>query len=143
MTHDISNWKWYGCAGHFIASSQCRFHLFTEVGPWIVSTVGEYLPAEGTREILAKCRGIELSGEGDARELDYLTKLGFEQIGCDRKYETMVFRTTRRCTSPECSCDCPMHDGHCIYMDGYNDAGAATLGHLAMCMKYSEIDDGV
>lgn len=38
------DWKWYGSASHLIVGNDCRFHLATKVGPWLVSTVGEYLP---------------------------------------------------------------------------------------------------
>ena len=37
-------WKWYGNAGHFIGSNSCRFHLCTEIGDFLVSTVGDYFP---------------------------------------------------------------------------------------------------
>jgi len=55
-------WIWMPHAGHLIVSSDCRFHLNTYVGGYIVSTVGEYFPDEGVREIFAESRGVNLEG---------------------------------------------------------------------------------
>jgi hypothetical protein len=60
-------WEWFGNAAHLIVSRDCRFHLATLVGPWLISTVGEYFPDERSREIHAEVRGIQLQGMGDAR----------------------------------------------------------------------------
>jgi hypothetical protein len=56
--------RYFGNAGHFVASSQCRFHLHTHVGRFCVSSVGDYYPRGATDP---------------------------ERIGCDRFYETFVF----------------------------------------------------
>ncbi len=37
-------WKWYGYAGHFIASPLCCFHMSTRVGRHLISTIGDYRP---------------------------------------------------------------------------------------------------
>lgn len=37
------DWKWYGQAAHLIVGQWCRFHMATEIGPWLVSTVGAYV----------------------------------------------------------------------------------------------------
>ena len=37
-------WKWYGYAGHFIASPLCCFHMSTRVGNKLISTIGDYRP---------------------------------------------------------------------------------------------------
>ena len=28
----VSDWRWYGLAGHLCVANECRFHLHTEVG---------------------------------------------------------------------------------------------------------------
>jgi len=133
-----SEWRWFGCVGHLIVGSYCRFHLCTQVGEFLVSTVGEYFPPEGVREILASQRGVTLAGRGDARERDYIKKLGFEEIGAGRTYETMVFRTTGDvCHTPECGCGLPTVDYSELDVNGYTTAGAATIGHLELCRAYA------
>lgn len=58
---------WYGCPGHFIATSHCIYHLHTHYGPWCISTVGDYRH-EGQQQTLG--------------------------LGSDSFYETMVFDVT-------------------------------------------------
>jgi hypothetical protein len=131
-----SEWRWFGCAGHLIVSRDCRFHLCTQIGDFLVSTVGEYFPNESVREILARTRGVTLEGQGDAREADYMRKLGYEEIGFGRTYETMVFRTTGDvCDAPGCACGLPKVDYRELACDGYMTAGAATLGHMKLCQQ--------
>lgn len=133
-----AEWRWFGCPGHLVVALDCRFHLCTQVGGFLVSTVGEYLPDAPVREILCECRGIALDGRGDARLADYLQKVGFEELGVGRTYETMVFRTTGDvCHHPGCSCGLPTIALDCLDMDGYTTAGAATIGHLKLCQKYA------
>lgn len=133
-----SDWRWFGCAGHLIVSANCRFHLCTQVGDYLVSTVGEYFPDDSVRESLAQSRGVVLKGRGDERRADYMKKIGFEEIGYKRLYETMVFRVTGEvCHRPECACGLPEVNYSELDMDGYQTAGAATLGHMALCRKYS------
>ena len=136
-----ADWIWMPHPGHLIVASDCRFHLCTCVGDFLVSTVGEWLPSEGAREILARSRGIVLEGKGDAREADYLQKLGFEQIGAGRKYETMVFKARRGGQEGDCPC-CPwlMADASELDARGYNDPEEARLGHLALCAKWAAGD---
>lgn len=133
MTRD--RWEWFGTAGHFICASHCRFHLCTLVGDYLVSTVGQYVPPETVREILATSRGMPLEGRGDAREYDWMTKFGYEDIGYNRKYETMVFKAGKRCDDPDCNCGQPAIDGPELEMNAYQNAGDATRGHLAICER--------
>jgi hypothetical protein len=132
-----SDWTWMPHPGHFIGGNNCRFHLNTYVGEYIVSTVGEYLPDSAVREILAKSRGIELEGKGDYREYDYLKKNGYEKLGLDRLYETMVFKA-----GPSKDPCCPFRatDFSNLDFDGYNTPEDAFKGHLAMCDKWSQKD---
>lgn len=133
-------WKWFGSAAHLIVAQDCRFHLATLVGPWLVSTVGEYLPDAPVREILAERRGMTLEGIGDYRRASYMKQVGFEEIGAGRKYETMVFRAGEPCTSEDCSCGLPSAaDWMELDANGYNDAGAATAGHYAICEKWAAL----
>ena len=131
------DWKWFGNAGHLCVGAHCRFHLCTEIGQYVVSTVGQYWPQEAVREIFANSRGVTLEGKGDARERDYMTKVGYEEIGCGRTYETMVFNVTGHCNSPECRCGLPLIDGQELDCEGYNSAADATAGHMAMCEKWA------
>ena len=133
-----SQWKWFGNAGHFICARWCQFHLTTQVGKWLISTVGQYLPSESMREIFADNRGIELEGKGDARRNDYTRKIGFEEIGYNRTFETMVFLAGDPCVVDGCNCGLPLIDGSEIDSNGYDTAGDATAGHMAMCEKYAE-----
>lgn len=130
-----ANWEHMPHAGHLIIGQDCRFHLNTKVGKYIVSTVGEYFPDEGIREIFAKSRRVKLEGMGDARRADYMRKIGYEDIGLDRKYETMVFRAQK--SERDC-CPWEMKSPSNIDMRGYNDPGEARKGHIAMCRKYAK-----
>ena len=133
-------WEWFGHSGHLIVGRDCRFHLCTYVGGHIVSTVGEYLPDSSVRETIADVRGVELEGIGDERRADYMRKIGYETIGIDRLYETMVFSVgEERCEKVECGgCGMPIVDdwGE-LDFDGYNDAASASRGHLALCEKWA------
>lgn len=110
-----NKWKWFGDAGHFICSYKCKFHICTQVGKYLISTVGK-MP-----------RGNDMASH------DYA------EIGCDRLYETLMFRLgTEKCSEPHCNCGLPIpSDWGEIDGDGYNDAGAANRGHLALCKKYA------
>ena len=133
-----SEWRWFGNAGHLIVSSNCQFHLCTQIGDFLVSTVGEYVPDAPVREMLAINRGVELTGRGDARLADYMNKFGFEEIGVNRTYESMVFRVTGDvCHAPGCACGLPSVDYAHLALLGYTTAGAATLGHMALCRQYA------
>lgn len=108
MKIEAHRWKWFGSAAHFIASDSCRFHLATEIGQYIVSTVGDYYPR----------------GEGHAQE-----------IGCGRKFETFVFRKIKgRC---ECGCGLPKFTPSEIDSLPANDRRTANANHLRLCRKYA------
>lgn len=103
---------WYGNAGHLCVSNYCRFHLCTEVGDYLVSTVGEYYPRDGDK---------------------------METIGAGPKdfYETMVFKLTgNRC---QCGCGLPDVGGSDIDMDRYSTPKEANEGHMKYCRKYGRI----
>jgi hypothetical protein len=143
QTIPMSEWKWFGNAGHLCIARDCQFHLCTQVGGFLVSTVGQYVPGESTREALAKSRGIVLSGRGDDRYADYMNKIGYEEIGFGRKYETMVFRAGNPCTNVDCNCGMPeLADASQLDTREYNSAGEATAGHIELCHKWSDAATG-
>lgn len=117
-------WKWFGNAAHFICARWCRFHLATQVGSFIVSTVGEYVHPMNSQ-------GSEII------EAEWLKEnpLGAE-IGCGRKFETMVFSTTDKLC--DCGCGMPGIDFSELDGAGYNTRGDATTGHLKMCRKWAK-----
>lgn len=129
------DWIWMPHPGHFICCFDCRFVLNTYVNGYIVSTVGEMFPDAPVREIEARVGGITLKGMGDERKRDYMKKVGFTEIGCDRKYETMVFKAVK---SKEKCCPYKIDSGHEVDMEGYNDACSATKGHYKLCKKYDK-----
>lgn len=120
--------------GHFICASDCRFHLNTYVGGYIVSTVGELLPDSGSWDIYAKTKNIVLEGMGDARRADFINRVGYVDIGYDRKYETMVFKAMK---STRICCPWKMTADEQDFL-GYNDADAAFKGHMKLCLKWSK-----
>ncbi len=121
--------------GHFICGNNCRFHLSTYVGGYLVSTVGELVPDEGSREISAECSGITLEGRGDARLADWLKKHGYEKVGCDRIYETMVFKAKK---SKNKCCPYTMTQPTELDFEGYNSEADAFKGHYRLCKKWAK-----
>jgi hypothetical protein len=135
-----SKWIWMPHAGHFICGNDCRFHLSTYVGKYVVSTVGELWSCRSTREIHAGVYDpVWLANNkhlhGDEFDHAYMIKFGFEEIGCNRKYETKVFKAKK---SPEKKSCCPYRiivEGE-LDFEGYNKPEDARIGHLKMCKKW-------
>ncbi len=123
------DWEWFGKSGHYICGQWCRFHLCTKVGKYLISTVGEYVhPRHG--------KGVEQD------EAAWLAENSpGEDIGYNRKYETMVFIAGEMCNNLKCDCGQPKHDGSELDFAGYNMAGEATRGHLEMCRKYANLKE--
>lgn len=118
-----ADWKWFGHAAHFICGRWCRFHLATQIGDFLVSTVGLYVHP-------SKSAGSERT------EAEYLVKNpNGEMIGCDRFYETMVFKAGTPCKDKECGCGLPGTASSELDYNGYQTAGEATIGHRMMCLK--------
>jgi hypothetical protein len=107
-----SEWKWYGLAAHFICAHDCLFHMATQVGDHMISTVGDYRQQE---------KGGGLSER--------------KEIGCGRTYETFVFATT----GDVCDCGCGMPSLNLSEIDSEaaNDPATARANHMAMCEKYA------
>ena len=136
-----SEWEWYGHAAHFLCSYACRWHLATVVGEYLISSVGAWVPAEGTMRIDAEARGISLKGRGDDLEADYLKRLGYREVGLGRKFETMVFRVgEERCQVPSCMCGQPIVSDWCeLAVAGSNDESAARTWHMALCERAATV----
>ncbi len=99
-------------AAHLMVADRCQFRLATYVNGVIVSTVGEYRQ--------------RFTQEGQ-----------WQEIGRNRLYETRVWKAV---PTPPDACDacpyrCEVADGE-LDFEGYNTAGAAYAGHLAMCRKW-------
>lgn len=136
------DWKWFGHAAHFICGHWCRFHLATQVGDYLVSTVGEYWPERSVREIHAGVYDPLWLAEneilrGDDFDHAYMKRFGFETIGYERTFETMVFKAGAPCTRKDCGCGLPEIYSSEEDFAGYNDARSATQGHMEMCKKWA------
>lgn len=143
MTVARDEWEWFGSPAHLIVGRDCRFHMATRVGAWLVSTVGEWLPDSASWDIYAgRVGGIPAGLRGDERRDWFLENVGFIEIGAGRKFETMVFRAGERCAIPECGCGGlpAAADWSELDSDGYNDAASASRGHYALCEKWARID---
>jgi len=117
--------KWFGNAGHFCCAAWCRFHLTTLVNGFLISSVGEYVhPRHGQGSERKEAEWLKDNWPG-------------EEIGCGRKYETMVFKAGEPCS---CGCGLPKIDGSEIDAQGYNTAKEATEGHMFLVEKYKTED---
>lgn len=103
-----NDWVWLPHPAHFICADRCRFRLATKVADWIISTVGEYYPDE--------------DGE-------------MQDIGADRKYETMVFLAKRNRPDSRC-CPWIVADHQELQLEEYNDPKAAYDGHMRICAEW-------
>lgn len=137
-----SEWKWFGNAGHLLVGQWCRFHLCTLVGKYIVSTVGQYWPERGSREIHAHVKDPKWLAEnrhrkGDDFDWHYMKRFGYESIGCDRTFETMAFLAGAPCDSKECGCGLPEISGGEKDFAAASDAKTATANHMKLCKKWA------
>lgn len=131
-------WVWMPHAGHFILGHSCRFRLNTYVGNYIVSTVGELWSDQVVRRIHAEVWDVtwhakNKNKKGDEFDHAYMKKFGYEDIGCDRKYETMVFPASK---SQDKCCPYEMNGGE-LDFDAYNIADDAYEGHYKLCRKWA------
>ena len=133
-------WIWMPHAGHFILGHQCQFKLNTYVGKYVVSTVGEMWNDQAVRRIHAgvfdaKWYLENVSKRGDEFDYAYKKRFGFEEIGCGRKYETMVFKARK--SKYKC-CPYEMISGKDVDFEGYNTPEEAYKGHLKLCKKWGK-----
>lgn len=136
-------WEWFGNNGHLIVGHDCRFHLCTVVGKYLISTVGQYWPDRIVREIHAQVHDPKWLDKnrhrkGDDFDAAYTDQFGFHEIGFQRKFETMVFTAGEPCQSEECNCGMPNITGEELDSNGYNTARDATKGHMEMCEKWAD-----
>lgn len=139
------NWKWFGHAGHLIVARHCQFHLTTQVGNYLISTVGEYWPERSSREINASIydpawHAAHNHLRGDDYDAAYMKRFGFENIGANGKYETLVFKLGKEtCKVKDFGCGLPRPFDWCE-VDGrrYDLAGEATAGHYKFCRKWAK-----
>lgn len=109
-----AGWKWYGYAGHFIAASDCRFHLATRVGGYLISSVGDYRP-RGDRE--------ERQTIGAAKDSFFETYV-FECLGEDKNGDPIVKNYSE------------------IDGERYAESIDAERGHYRYCHKYASLAAG-
>lgn len=121
------DWKWFGCPGHFICGCWCRFHLFTVIGPWMISTVGEYVHPRHSN-----------GNERDDKKWWNENWPG-EDIGMDRKYETMVFRAGKPCNSETCMCGAPEVGSSELDFLPANTRVEATENHMQLCNHWAAL----
>jgi hypothetical protein len=112
-TIPIEEWRWFGSPMHCIVGPKCRFHLGTQVGNYLISTIGEYYP----------------NGPYEATEA----------LGHNRYYELMVFPLA----PGKLNCGCPIVDSwSTIDGNGWPENTPheeVSAGHLEMCRKYAEM----
>lgn len=144
------DWIWMPHPGHFICASNCQYHLNTMVNGYILSTVGEYFPDRDVRKTLAEMKykfgqitedifEMLISKKGDEYDFYYRKHIGFEEIGFNRTYETMVFPAVK-CLEGEGANCCPWRQksGESIEVFGYNTPDEATIGHYKACEKFDK-----
>lgn len=111
-----SKWIWFGHAAHYICARRCRWHLCTQVGQWLVSSVGDFR----------------------IKDDEAMSPIGLEHF-----FETMVFRAEPNlCTAPDCQCGMPKivkwQEEEVLT---YQTAGEAAAGHMRLCTKWAKRHD--
>lgn len=124
-TIPADKWQWFGHAAHFICGAWCRFHMATKVGDYLVSTVGLYVHPRHSSSEGAEAAWLKANPNG-------------ERIGCDRFYETFVFKAGAPCKVEGCNCGLPSIDGSEIDTLSANDAGTARENHMKLCRKWAK-----
>lgn len=107
-------WQWFGLPGHFCCAADCLFHMTTQVGGKLVSSVGAYAPDYETDE----------------------NEDGFVNIGAGRKYESFVFETGEG----QCDCGCGMPEvENYLEIDSLpaNTAAECQQNHMKLCEKWA------
>ncbi len=134
-----ARWIWQPHAGHFILGDKCKFVLNTYLGNgYLVSTVGELWNEEAVRRIHAEVHNPAWyeafkHEKGDTFDRKYFKEFGYEALGFDRLYETMVFKAIPL-SDDECGgCEYGIESGSNLDFAGYKTAKEAREGHLAMC----------
>lgn len=158
------DWVWMPHAGHLIIGDMCKFHLNTYVNGYIVSTLGELWLEVDSRRLLAESRIYRpklfyndelkklekkedpeivkkiLELKGDDFDRAYLSYFGYEDLGLNRKYESMVLvARAAKCDEDQC---CPWRaewESHGdVDFKGYNNPKEAFDGHMELCEKWDK-----
>ena len=98
--------------GHFICSFDCVYHAHTHIDGYCISTIGGYMP-------------FHKRNNETVHGIDY-----WEEVGHQRKFETMVFKLGKDNKYPESWTE--------LDMNGYNTYEEADKGHLAMIEKWED-----
>lgn len=106
-----SEWKWFGFAAHFCLARRCEFHLTTQVGNKLISSVGGLQPIEEDNENR------------------------WEEIGCGRKFETLVFNII----DTESENKIPPIDYSEVESVCANTSKECHENHMRLCHKYANI----
>lgn len=138
-------WIWMPHPAHFICAKDCRFHLATYVGGYIVSTVGELWFERGSREIHASIYDKEWFAAnqhllGDMFDAAYFKRFGYEELHIGGwTYETMVFPAKRNKKEKGEMC-CPWRavTSDSKAEDVYKSSDDAYRGHMGMCNRFSK-----
>ncbi len=111
-----NEWKWFGYPGHLCVADSCRFRLCTQVGDYLISTVGDYYYQDKRETIGA---------------------------GKDSFFETYVFHAGPICSEKDCGCGQPALGGD-GEIDGTRTAAAgdAQRTHMEYCEKYALVLEG-
>jgi hypothetical protein len=142
MTIERKDWIWWGQAAHLIVAHECRFHLATQVGIVVVSTVGAWKQDqmnEAMKHETAAKRAEWEAHRKRAVQLGMERKDGSHQIGAWRFYESMVFPIVGYCTETECDCGGLPDIGAAssVGFSPYNFALEAQAGHVDLCVEWS------
>lgn len=105
------DWKWLGYAGHFCQCYKCKFSLATEIGDFLVSTIGDM------HNDFYDDDPITIGGEGSF-------------------YETMVFSLKDEYYHDDSGCRVPDYCD-CIQSEYYMDSVHAREGHMKICKQIS------
>lgn len=111
----VEDWKWFGYPGHFVGARECVFHLTTQVGRFLVSTIGDYRP---------------LTNGQRAKKM--------EEVGFGRNFETEVYLAGQPCRADNCGCGLPQIEGPLLEIAGYKTAGEATKRHMEICRYWAQ-----
>lgn len=107
----------HGYAGHFMMCRDCQFHLTTEVGDFVVSTIGDYCP------------------DGELTNRVEIIK-GYN-------FQTKVFQFMGYSCSDIClyvtRTPLNLNYSNAIETKNYNTAGEAQEGHRKLCQIYLKI----
>ncbi len=117
-------WRYTGSAGHWIMGRYCRWHLRTEIGSFLVSTVGEAPDRTLSRP-----------------DKEVLVTTGIE----GETYETMTFPLSLdRCMSAECDCgERIVHDWGGISCKRTHTRGEAQRAHDEECERVARKHDSM